>query len=553
MEKVDILIIGGGAAGSMAAIAVRERAPHLRTVIMEKAEISRSGCLAAGINAINAYLNPGQTPESFLAYVKKDNCGLVRDDLVLSMAERFNRMAERLADWGLPFKRDEQGNFLPRGPRSVQIEGESIKPVLAAAVKKAGVEVWNRTVLLDLLQVDGRVVGALGLETRSGNLKPVLARAVILATGGAAGIYRPNNTGEAHHKMWYCPFNTGGGLAAGLRAGAALTSLEMRFIALRTRDAIAPTGTLAQGVKAREVNARGENYLERYGDRTTPGRLAALLAELAAGRGPCYLDTSHLDPKQQRQLQIAYLNMAPGAVLYWADRNHRPNQPVEIIGTEPYLVGGHGMAGFWVDRGRRTTIPGLYAAGDIAGGAPKKYVTGAMAEGEIAAETALAELPEPDEARAGAVLQELEQRWQNRLQNWRQQQGYLTPWRLEERLQKIMDEYAGGISTGYKYNTAGLLRARQELAWLGQDLLRMSCADNYQLLQAVEVAERWLLSRALVEHLLYRRESRWPAYQQYQDYPERDDQRWLCFINSRYRLEADDFLLEEVPYHATAF
>ncbi|AVX20237.1 MULTISPECIES: adenylyl-sulfate reductase subunit alpha [Carboxydocella] len=552
MEKVDLLIIGGGAAGCMAAIAAREIDPALRVVIMEKAEISRSGCLAAGINAINAYLNPGQTPETFLAYVKKDNYGLVRDDLVLTMAERFNSMARRLAEWGLPFKRDAEGNFLPRGPRSVQIEGESIKPVLAAAVRRAGIEVWNRTVLLDLVQVEGRVVGALGWETRTGRFRPVLARAVILATGGAAGIYRPNNQGEARHKMWYCPFNTGGGLAAGLRVGAALTSLEMRFIALRTKDAIAPTGTLAQGVKAKEVNARGENYLEHYADRTTPGRLAALLAEMTAGRGPCYLDTSHLGEEQQRQLQEAYLNMAPGAVLYWADRNLRPNQPVEIIGTEPYLVGGHGMAGFWIDSGRRTTVPGLYAAGDIAGGAPKKYVTGSMAEGEIAAHTAVAELQEYDVEKAMAAAETLLKQRQSQFERWQKQQGYLTPWRLEERLQKIMDEYAGGISTGYKYTEAGLKRARQELAWLGEDLQQIACTDNYQLLQAIEVEERWLLARALVEHMLYRKESRWPAYQEFLDYPRRDDGRWLCFINSRYRREQDMFAIEEVPYHATS-
>lgn len=85
--------------------------------------------------------------------------------------------------------------------------------------------------------------------------------------------------------------------------------------------------------------------------------------------------------------------MAPSQTLKWIESGKNPSeQNVEIEGTEPYIVGGHTASGYWVDTKRRTTVKGLYAAGDVAGGCPQKYVTGALAEGEIAALTAISEL-----------------------------------------------------------------------------------------------------------------------------------------------------------------
>ena len=378
----------------------------------------------------------------------------------------------------------------------------------------------------------------------------VLAKAVICTTGGAAGIYKPNNPGAARHKMWYCPFNTGAGYAMGLRAGAEMTSFEMRFIALRTKDTISPTGTIAQGVRVPQVNALGEEYLQHYGATTTPERLAATLAENRAGRGPCYLDTAQLDRAAGEALKEAYLNMSPSILLKWSDEETQPQQsPVEICGSEPYIVGGHGMAGYWVDSGRRTTLPGLYAAGDVAGGAPKKYVTGSMAEGELAARAALADMNEAPlatltsqeaqdalAAEAEVVLAPLSQR------------GGFSPVTLRDRLQKLMDEYAGGISTEYRVAEPSLLVARHKLQQLAMDVVALQAADAPELLAAHEVADRVLVARVVVEHLLYRRETRWPCYQERVDYPKRDDEKWRKFVNSRYSKEQDGVDIVERPY-----
>ena len=171
----------------------------------------------------------------------------------------------------------------------------------------------------------------------------------------------------------------------GIDAGAEMTTFEMRFIALRCKDTIAPTGTIAQGVGAKQVNFKGEIYEDKYGI-TTSQRVYGTTQENLEGRGPCYLRTEGIDKEKDTDLKKAYLNMAPSQTLKWIEQGKDPSeQNVEIEGTEPYIVGGHTASGYWVNTKRETTIYGLYAAGDVAGGCPQKYVTGALVEGEIAA------------------------------------------------------------------------------------------------------------------------------------------------------------------------
>jgi len=231
----DILIIGGGTAGCMAAVEIKEINPAIKVTIMEKAHIDRSGCLAAGMNAINAYIHPGETPESFVRYVRFDAMGLVREDLVKSIAEEINSVVQRVEKWGLPIQKDDKGNYLRRGRWNIKINGESLKPIIAQAAKMAGAEVLNKVAATNLLLDNGRVVGATGLSVRDGRFYVIRAKATIVATGGASGIYRPNNDGSAHHRMWYSPYNTGAGYAMGIRAGAEMTSFEMRFISLKDK------------------------------------------------------------------------------------------------------------------------------------------------------------------------------------------------------------------------------------------------------------------------------------------------------------------------------
>src|SRR4051812_33011782 len=193
----DLLIIGGGAAGCVAAVEARELDPSLRVIVMEKAHVYRSGCLAAGISALNAYLTAGETAESFLRYAIRETVGVVRDDLTLSMARELNAQVKRVEEWGLPIPRDELGAPLKRGRASIKIFGERIKPILGKRAEASGATILNRVNATGLAMRAGRVVGAYGFHVRTGQFYVIRAKTVLVSTGGAAGLYRPSNPGVA--------------------------------------------------------------------------------------------------------------------------------------------------------------------------------------------------------------------------------------------------------------------------------------------------------------------------------------------------------------------
>ena len=527
VEKIstDVLIVGGGTAGCYAALTLGEQS-GLSVLIAEKANVERSGCLAAGVNAINAYIQEGSSPQEYVDYAKKDAEGIVREDLLLSAAERFNACTEKMEKLGLVILKDENGKYVARGRRNIKINGENLKPLLASAVNKAkGVKVLNHVNITDLVTEKGRVAGAVGFSVNERTAYEIRARAVLIATGGAAGIYRPNNPGFSRHKMWYPPFNTGAGYAMGLKAGAEMTSLEMRFIALRCKDTIAPTGTIAQGVGAKQVNGKGEIYETKYGLRTSE-RVYGTVRENQLGNGPCYLRTTGITEEQDDALLKAYLNMAPGQTLKWIESGKNPSsQDVEICGTEPYIVGGHTASGFWVNTKRETTVHGLYAAGDVAGGCPQKYVTGALAEGEIAAEDIIKKIPEDFADFDGdGITAEYE-----RILSL--EKGMFSVEELEEAMQKVMDEYAGGISTQYQYNEKQLELAEKQIRFLMQLAEETDAADMHELMYVYELKERLLVARALIAHLGARKETRWHAFQENLDYPKKKDS-FFCYVNS---------------------
>jgi adenylylsulfate reductase subunit A len=534
----DVLIIGGGTAGCFAGITLGKK-KNLDVLIVEKANIVRSGCLAAGVNAINAYITKGRVPQDYVDYCKKDADGIVREDLLLSMSERLNHVTKIMEDLGLVILKDENGEYVARGNRNIKINGENIKPILADAVKKQdNVTVINHLNITDFIVENNEIKGAYGFDVNNAEFYEINAKAVLVATGGAAGLYRPNNPGFSRHKMWYPPFNTGAGYAMGINAGAEMTTFEMRFIALRCKDTIAPTGTIAQGVPAKQLNSNGEVYENKYG-LTTSQRLYGTVTENREGRGPCYLGTKGISKEQEEDLYKAYLNMAPSQTLKWLEAAGGPSEEnVEIEGTEPYIVGGHTASGYWVDNNRETTIHGLFAAGDVAGGCPQKYVTGALAEGEIAAQ-AIAErltgsgkgfvVREASDEELSQEALEKKHEYESFLNN---KQGLVDIEQTEEAMQKIMDQYAGGISTDYQYNEARLELADEKIKFLEKSIDNLAAQDADDLLRIYEIRERLTVCRSVIAHLKARKETRWHSFAENMDYPAKSDD-WLKYVNSR--------------------
>ena len=538
----DVLIIGGGTAGCYAALTIREKS-DASIIIAEKANIKRSGCLAAGVNAINAYIVEGRKPEDYVEYAKKDAGDIVREDLLLTMSERLNEVTAKMEKFGLVILKDENGRYVARGNRNIKINGENIKPILADAVNSLeNVTVINRLNITDYIVKDNTILGAVGFNIDTGEVYEIRAKKVLCATGGAAGLYKPNNPGFSRHKMWYPPFNTGAGFAMGINAGAEMTTFEMRFIALRCKDTIAPTGTIAQGVGAKQVNSLGEVYENRYG-LTTSQRVYGTVRENIEGRGPCYLRTEGISSEQDESLKKAYLNMAPSQTLKWIESGKNPSeQNVEIEGTEPYIVGGHTASGYWVDTNRRTTIYGLYAAGDVAGGCPQKYVTGAMAEGEIAAEDIVKELNRSDiteNAFSQSTADEYADKFTDeRIKEYneylsREDKGTIfSTEELEEAMQKVMDTYAGGIGSHYQFNGKQLKLAKEKIEQIETLSEKANAKDYHELMFVYELKERLTVCQVLIEHLKARKETRWHSFAENLDYPEKSDE-WLKYVNTR--------------------
>jgi adenylylsulfate reductase subunit A len=283
------------------------------------------------------------------------------------------------------------------------------------------------------------------------------------------------------------------------------------------------------------MNAAGEIYETKYGLATCE-RVYGTTEENRLGHGPCYLKTDEISKEQEDELYKAYLNMAPSQTLKWLEDGKGPSeQNVEIEETEPYIVGGHTASGYWVDNHRATTVRGLYAAGDVAGGAPQKYVTGALAEGKLAAE-GIEEFLRMNALSAGIAEEffgdpawsRIIRQYEHHLEN---EAGNITIEQLEESMQKIMDEYAGGITKAYQFNETGLALAEKKIQSLFSVLEDLGAKDTDELLQIYEIRERLIVCLSLISHLRARKETRWHSFAENKDYPE-EDKNYELYVNS---------------------
>lgn len=539
--EADLLIIGGGNAGCFVAVEAARNNPDMRVVIMEKAEIMRSGACAAGMDAINTYIPEGKTPEDLVRWSRAQvGGGPLREDLALSNARELNQCVDELEAWGLPILRDEQGKVRYRGKWDISIHGEQLKPIMAEQAIASGADVYNRVTATSLLMHEGRCVGATGLGVRDGKFYVFKARATVVTTGGAGSLYKSYtaDSTDSGAQIWMCPYCVGSGYALGFRQGAELTSLEQRWVATRTKDFCGPVDTISVGYNAPIINAKGERVMSRYahlGGDAAPRyiRANAPMEEWLAGRGPCYCDTTHLSPEKAKAMMEDYLNERPSFVLFLASRGQDvTKEPIEIYGSDPYIMGGHTGGGYWVDAARMTTVGGLFAAGETAGGNPNKFVGGCCAEGKLAARGAIAymqDMPSVD-VPAAQLMAEKQRVFQPLLD--RSEDG-IRPVEMKERLQRLMDEYAGGISQYYRTNEERLDYALKHIKILQTQFGYLRAQDLHELMQVHETIDRVDVSEAVVHHLKARKETRWAGWQTRQDYPERDDVNFNCFVESR--------------------
>ena len=506
--STDLAIVGGGTAGCMASYEAKKHG--IASVIIEKARVRRSGCLAPGVNAIYSYLHNGERPEDYYEFVKFQGMGLARKDLALSLIKETPHAVEVLEDHGLPVLHERQGRF------GMRIYGEHIKPILSDIALESAENIIERAYSFELAIDGDRVYGVYVFDLKNEDVFFVKAKAVLIATRGAGGLYRNYTV------PWYPFANAGTGYALAIKAGAEIEGFEFRFIPPRIKDVNSPIGVTAVGFKAPLMNSDGEEFMksgyQKFGGESAPIAIRALAPskEYIDGRFPVYINTEEMAEDQREKLIKLYLNAWPMFYLFIHARGvDFAAKMLEVMPCEPYISGSHTVAGIWIDESRMTSIKNLLAAGDAAGGVPLKHVGGALAEGIIASRTA-SQIKDHSSLKPEERVPEFgDYRWRD----------------AEERMQFVLDHYAGGISRYYTYNEQSTRIALNEIESL------MSLRLNGKAVRVLETYDRLAVARTMLEHMIERRETRMPPFQMRSDYPELSDSNYILVS----RFDGDGF------------
>jgi adenylylsulfate reductase subunit A len=596
----DVLIIGGGFGGCGAAYESRYWGRDLKVVVVEKANIERSGAVAQGLYAINCYMGMqwGENqPEDHVRYARNDLMGLVREDLGYDIARHVDSSVHKFEEWGLPIMKDEEtGRYKREGKWQIMIHGESYKPIIAEAARKAATKVYNRIMVTHLLMDKtrpNRVAGAVGFSVRDGNFYVFRSKTVIVAAGGASHIFKPHSVGEGMGRTWYAPWSSASAYALPIQVGAKMTQMENRIVLTRFKDGYGPVGAYFLHLKTYTENAYGDNYEATWyqsikdlvGDYVehqpvpTCLRNHAFLQEVKAGRGPIRMVTKEAfaDPHKETVGWENFLGMTIGQAVVWASQNIDPKETnPELVMSEPYVMGSHATcSGAWASGpedyapadyqwgyNRMMTVEGLFGAGDTIGGTAHKFSSGSFTEGRIAGKAAVRyvtdlgnDQPEVDGAEyenlKTVVFQPMENYavGRNEIVAGTVSPSYLLPIQGLQRLEKIMDEYVGGISSNYLTNEPMLTRGLELLSMLKEDLPHLGAEDLHQLMRAWELQHRVLASECVTQHTMFRKETRWPGYYYRADHPKLDDTDWHCFTLSRYDSESGEWAMEKAPVH----
>jgi succinate dehydrogenase/fumarate reductase flavoprotein subunit/HEAT repeat protein len=546
----DVLVIGGGTAGTMAALTAAEHGAQV--LLMEKAHVRHSGALAMGMDGVNNAVIPGKaTPEDYVAEITRANDGIVNQRTIYQTATRGFAMVQRLERYGVKFEKDEHGEYAVRrvhrsGSYVLPMpEGKDVKKALYRVLRqrtmREKIRIENRLVPVRVLTDDGRAVGAVALNSRTGEFVVVKAKAVILATGPCGRLGLPAS--GYLYGTYENPTNAGDGYAMALHAGAELSGIECFQINPLIKDYNGPAcAYVANPFGGYQVNALGERFVDS--DYWSGQMMAEVKSEIESARGPIYLKVSHLPDETLSTLEgILHTTERPTRGTFHANRGHDyRTHDVEMHISEIGLCGGHSASGVWVDENARTTVPGLYAAGDLAC-VPHNYMIGAFVYGELAgthAASTLADVALPQQLPADQIAAAHELIYRP----LRHPDGPPQP-QVEYKLRRFVNDYVAPPKTAAKLSLAVQTfdRMRDEVAAIG-------ATTPHELMRAVEVSFIRDCAEMAARSSLTRTESRWGLYHDRSDIPDRDDVEWRYHLNLRMTAAGDmEFLKRPVaPY-----
>ena len=521
--ETDILVIGGGSAGTMAAIVAKEQNPSADITIIEKGEMKRSGSIAMGMDALNIVVQPGiTTPELYMKSARIATEGILDFKPSYVMAERSYSMLKRLEDWGIRFPKDEENKYISlqvhaKGSFLLEMDSPELKLVLAEKVKEAGVRVVNRTIVTKLLVKEGKVNGALGFNIRTGEFVTCKAKATILANGGCARFSLPNS-GYLYGTFDY-PGNAGDGYSLAYSAGAQLTGFEFTQCSPLIKDINCPLLYITLTRGAEVVNALGETIDLEYVSTQN------MLKELREGKGPIFIKMNHLSEKRIQEIErILFTVERPIQKKFWENRGIDFREGlIELGETEYQLCGGHGLTGIVVNEKAETTLKGLYAAGDVAC-VPLQHLTGAFVFGEVAAEEAVKFVGNKDHSEVNQnLIKDEEERLLNIMST--NKNGSISVRDFEYKVRRTIGDYAVPPK-----NETKLKRFLWWLPRFREEMKDIKITDYHELSKFEEIQFILDCAELSVHASLAREESRWGWFHYRTDYPEKDDENWLKHV-----------------------
>jgi len=526
--EVDVLVIGGGTAGPMAAVKAKEKNPNLRVMVLEKANVKRSGAISMGMDGLNNAVIPGHaTPEQYVKEITVANDGIVNQKTVMAYAENSFAMIEELDRWGVKFEKDETGDYAVKKVHHIGTyvlpmpEGHNMKKVLYRQLKKRRVEVTNRLVATRLLlDENGAIAGAMAVDSRTADFYVIRTKTVILATGAAGRLGLPAS--GYLFGTYENPTNAGDGYSLAYHAGAELSGIECFQINPLIKDYNGPSCAYVTGpFGGYTANAKGDRFIEC--DYWSGQMMFEFYRELEGGNGPVFLKMDHLADETISQIEeILHSNERPSRGRFHEGRglNYRDGM-VEMHISEIGLCSGHSASGVWVNERAETTVPGLYAAGDLAC-VPHNYMLGAFVYGKFAGESAAEycathSLVPVDE---GQIEKERARVW-----GPLSVKDGLPPAQVEYKLRRMVNDYLQPPKITRKMEI-GL----QRFGEISEDLSRLSAADPHELMRAMEIHFIRDCAEMAAVASLYRKESRWGLYHYRADYPDRDDKDWFVHV-----------------------
>lgn len=527
----DVLVIGGGTAGTMAALTAAENGAQV--LLLEKAHVRHSGALAMGMDGVNNAVIPGKAePEDYVAEITRANDGIVNQRTVYQTATRGFAMVQRLERYGVKFEKDEHGEYAVRrvhrsGSYVLPMpEGKDVKKALYRVLRQRSmrekIRIENRFMPVRVLTQGGRAVGAAAFNTRTGEFVTVAAKAVILSTGACGRLGLPAS--GYLYGTYENPTNAGDGYAMAYHAGAELSGIECFQVNPLIKDYNGPAcAYVANPFGGYQVNALGERFVDS--DYWSGQMMAEVKEEIESARGPIYLKVSHLPDETLTTLEnILHTTERPTRGTFHANRGHDyRTHDIEMHISEIGLCSGHSASGVWVDEHARTTVPGLYAAGDLAC-VPHNYMIGAFVYGDLAGEHAASTLSEV-EAPVDLPADQVADAHELIYRPLRHPDGPPQP-QVEFKLRRFVNDYVAPPKTATKLSIAV-----QTFERMATEVEGIGARTPHELMRAAEVSFIRDCAEMAARSSLTRTESRWGLYHERADLPERDDAQWRYHLN----------------------